>query len=145
MAGRKTRVAAVEGWFDVDAAEPRLLGSKCTSCGSYFFPGASSYCRNPDCAGTEFEVAPLSRTGTLWSFTNNCYRPPAPYVSGETFESYAIAAVELDAERMVVLGQVVSGIGVEELRAGMRMELVFDTLFEDDEHEYIVWKWKPAA
>jgi hypothetical protein len=24
------------------------------------------------------------------------------------------------------------------------MELVLDTLFEDDEAEHIVWKWKPV-
>ena len=27
----------------------------------------------------------------------------------------------------------------------MEMELVLDTLFEDDENEYVVWKWRPAA
>jgi hypothetical protein len=25
------------------------------------------------------------------------------------------------------------------------VELVLDTLYEDDEHEYIVWKWKPVS
>jgi hypothetical protein len=25
------------------------------------------------------------------------------------------------------------------------MELVLDRLSEDTEHEYVVWKWKPAA
>ena len=27
----------------------------------------------------------------------------------------------------------------------MEMELVLDTLYEDDENEYVVWKWRPVA
>ena len=46
---------------------------------------------------------------------------------------------------MVVLGQVVPEVGIEDLEAGMEMELVLGTLFEDDENEYLVWKWRPVA
>ena len=45
---------------------------------------------------------------------------------------------------MVVLGQV-AGAGVEDLEAGMEMELTLDTLFEDDGKDVVVWKWRPAA
>jgi hypothetical protein len=145
MGGAKKRVPAVEGWFQMEGAEPHLLGSRCAACGTYFFPPESFFCRNPRCRSTDFETVPLSRRGTLWSFTDNRYRPPAPYVSPEPFEPYAIAAVALDAERMVVLGQVAAGVGVGELRAGMSMELVLGTLYEDDAHEYVVWKWKPLG
>ena len=144
MSTVKKRVPAVEGWFDV-GDKPHLLGSHCKSCASYFFPKESFSCRNPACQGSELETVPLSRTGTLWSFTNNCYKPPAPYVSPDPFAPYAIAAVELAAEKMVVLGQVVPGVEVGDLAVGMKMELVAATLFEDAEHEYVVWKWKPAA
>lgn len=145
MGNEKKRVPAIEGWFETDSAEPHLLGSQCTSCGNYFFPKEAFYCRNPRCRGSEFEVVPLSRTGTLWSFTNNCYRPPAPYVSPEPFQPYAVAAVELEREKLVVLGQVIAGVDTSQLKAGMSMELVVDTLYEDEENTYLVWKWKPAA
>ena len=145
MAHAKTRAPAVEGWFRMDADEPRLLGTRCRSCKTYFFPKETVYCRNPACTGTDFEEVPLSRRGKLWSFTNNCYAPPAPYVASDPFEPYAIAAVELDEEKMVVLGQVVPGVGVDELEAGMEMELVLGTLYEDEEHEYMVWHWRPVA
>ena len=128
----------------VDPDDPRLLGTRCRGCGSYFFPKETSYCRNPGCASSELDEVALSRRGKLWSFTNNCYPPPAPYVSPDPFEPYAVAAVELEEEKMVVLGQVVPGVGVEDLAAGMEMELVIDTLCEDDENEYLVWKWRPA-
>lgn len=145
MAPSRTRVPAVEGWFTLDEQSPRLLGTRCKGCGSYFFPKETTACRNPECAGGELEEVPLSPRGRLWSFTNNCYPPPKPFVAPEPFEPYAIAAVELEAEKMVVLGQVVRGVGVEDLEAGMEMELCLETLFEDEEHEYLVWKWRPAA
>ena len=53
--------------------------------------------------------------------------------------------MELETEKMVVLGQVVAGIGVDDLRVGMQMELVADVLNEDDEHTYVMWKWRPTA
>ena len=34
---------------------------------------------------------------------------------------------------------------VEDLQVGMAMELVADVLDADDEHTYVVWKWRPAA
>ena len=45
----------------------------------------------------------------------------------------------------MVLGQVVPGVAVDRLRAGMEMELVLDTLYSDDANDYVVWKWRPVA
>lgn len=140
----KPRVPAIEGWFS-GGDEPHLLGSRCTSCKSYFFPKESLFCRNPNCSGREFEEVPLSRTGTIWSYTTNHYQPPAPYMSPDPFVPYTIAAVELAEEKMVVLGQLASGIDAKTLKVGMRVELVVDKLYEDDANEYVVWKWKPLA
>lgn len=145
MPGAKKRVAAVDGWFETSGDAPRLIGSRCRECKTYFFPKETTFCRNPACTSVSFEEVPLSRTGTLWSFTDNRYAPPPPYVAPDPFVPYTVAAVELATEKMVVLGQVVAGVAIEELKAGMPMELVLDTLFEDDEHEYLVWKWRPSA
>ena len=141
----RKREPAIAGWFTTDAEQPHLLGARCTACGTYFFPRQTSFCRNPDCAGTDFEDVELSRTGRIWSYTNACYQPPEPYVSPEPFVPYTVAAVELSAERMVVLGQLAPGVDPENLELGMEMELVLDTLFEDDEAEHVVWKWRPIA
>jgi len=141
----RQRIPAVEGWFTLDAARPALLGTRCKACGTIFFPREESFCRNPACSSTEFEELELSRRGRLWSYTNNAYPPPAPYVSpSDPYEPFAIAAVELEREKMVVLGQVVAGVSVEDLEVGMEMELVLDRLSEDESHEYVVWKWRPA-
>ena len=139
----KQRVPAVEGMFTMDEDDPRLIGGR-SSNGSYFFPKEEFACRNPSCGAAELEDVPLSASGTLWSYTDNHYKPPAPYMSPDPFVPYAIAAVELADEKMVVLGQVASGIPVAELKVGMRMKLVAETLYSDDAKDYVVWKWAPA-
>lgn len=138
----KTRVPAIDGWFTLDDDHPTLLGTRCSGCGTVFFPREERACRNPSCTAGALEEVALSRTGTIWSFTDNRFEPPPPYVAPDPFEPYAIAAVELADERLVVLGQLVAGTDTSALRAGQPVELVLDTLYEDDEHEYVVWKWK---
>jgi uncharacterized OB-fold protein len=129
----------------MDEDDPRLLGTRCTSCGTYFFPRESSFCRNPDCDGTSFDEVALSRRGRLWSWTTNHYAPPPPYVAAEPFEPYSLAAVELADEHMVILGQVDAATDPASLRLGTEMELTLATLFSDDEHDYVVWNWRPLA
>ncbi|AXQ28124.1 benzoylsuccinyl-CoA thiolase [Solimonas sp. K1W22B-7] len=143
LAEQPTRVPVLEGWFTLDEQRPHLLGSRCTTCGTYYFPKLKGFCRNPGCNGEGFEEVPLSRTGKLWSFTNAAYQPPEPYVQvdKEAFVPFTIAAVELEKEKMIVLGQVVTGTGVEALRAGLEMELVLEPLADGK----LTWKWKVAA
>jgi hypothetical protein len=139
------RAPAIEGWFTIDD-DPVLLGNRCTACGTVFFPKASFFCRNPDCDGTEFETAELSRRGRIWSFTDAQYQPPPPYIPrGEEYEPFALAAVELEAEQMVVLGQVASGFGVGDLSVGQQVELVVEDLYSDADHDYVVYKWRPVG
>jgi uncharacterized protein len=139
----KTRLAALDGWFTMDEEAPALIGSRCTTCGTYAFPREQQFCRNPRCESTEHAEVALSRRGTVWSYTDARYQPPPPYVAADPYVPFALAAVELAAEQMVVMGQMVPGISVDELSVGDEVELVLDTLYEDDEHEYVVWKWRP--
>jgi|ERR1700733_1180571 len=146
MTTAKARVPAVEGWFTLDERTPALLGSRCSACGTIAFPKESFFCRNPHCQSHDFEEVELSRTGRIWSYTDARYQPPAPYVTtNDPYEPFALVAVELAREKMVVMGQVVPGISVDDLRIGTDVEVVLDTLYEDDEHEYIVWKWRPVS
>lgn len=138
----KPLVPAIEGWYTLDA-KPHLIGTRCKGCGTYFFPKQSHFCKNPDCESTDFEEVELSRTGAVWSYTNACYKPPEPYVAREPFEPYTIAAVQLEKEEMVVLGQVCEGVSVEDLKVGMTMELVLEPLHETDDDIKVTWKWRP--
>jgi uncharacterized OB-fold protein len=140
----KPQVPAIEGWHTMDA-EPHLIGTQCEACGTYFFPKQSDYCRNPNCDSTDFREVELSRTGRIWSYTNACYKPPPPFVAQEPFVPYAIAAVELDTDKMVVLGQVIEGLTVADLKVGMPMELVLEPLHETENDIKVTWKWQPLA
>jgi uncharacterized protein len=77
MAGSKTKVPAVEGWFTLDEEAPALLGSRCQGCGTYAFPAERAFCKNPYCNSSEFDEVELSRRGTVWSYTDAQYQPPA--------------------------------------------------------------------
>jgi uncharacterized OB-fold protein len=135
------KAPVLEGWFTLDEREPHLLGSRCTSCGTYYFPKAKNFCRNPDCSGEQFEEVKLSRTGALWSYTNASYAPPEPFVAADPFTPFAIAAVELAHEKMIVLGPVVDGVPSAALKVGQPMELVLEALADGK----LTWKWKPVA
>lgn len=141
----KPRVPVVDGMFTETApGEGRLIGGRCPSCGATFFPKQWSFCRNPWCAGGDLDDVELSARGTLWSFTDNRYSPPPPFPVADPFEPYGVAAVELAAEQMVVLGQVARGTDVASLTLGAEMELVVEEHSEDADAVRTVWKWKPA-
>jgi hypothetical protein len=137
---------AVEGWFTT-GDEPALLGSRCRACGTVFFPREAAFCRNPGCTGEAFDEVPLSRRGTVWSYTDARYQPPPPYIAAsEPFEPFALAAVELADEGLVVLGQVASGYGVDDLSVGAPVELVVEPLYADDDGTArTIWRWKPVG
>ncbi|MGH9097160.1 MAG: Zn-ribbon domain-containing OB-fold protein [Acidimicrobiales bacterium] len=128
-----------------DGAAPALLGSRCGSCGTFAFPAEQSFCKNPDCTGNEFETVELSRRGTIWSYTDARYQPPPPYMAADPYVPFCLAAVELAAEKLVVMGQVVGGVTVDDLKVGDEVELVLDTLYVEGDEERVVWKWRPLA
>jgi uncharacterized OB-fold protein len=142
-----TRQPAIEGWFSLgdDGAAPALLGSRCTACGTFAFPAETSACRNPDCGSESFETVELSRRGRIWSYTDARYQPPAPYVAADPYEPFCLAAVELADEKLVVMGQVVGGVTVDDLAVGDEVELVVETLYAEDDTDYLVWKWRPLG
>lgn len=137
-------VPAIEGWFTTEA-EPHLLGTRCTTCGTVFFPRAAGFCRNPGCRGREFEEMQLSRTGTIWSYTDAQYQPPPPYIAQtDPYEPFALAAVELAEERIVVLGQLARGVTVDDVKVGDPVELVVEPVYEIDGETHLIYRWQPT-
>jgi len=87
----------------------------------------------------------LSRRGTLWSYTENRYQPPAPYPQAAQFEPFAVAAVQLADEGIIVLGKVAEGTLAADLKVGMGMELTTMGLYVgDDGLERRVYAWQVA-
>lgn len=140
----KTRVAAVDGWFTL-GDEPALLGSRGAETGSYFFPKNLAFSRNPIAPTEDLTEVELSRRGKVWSWATNHYQPPAPYMSPDPFVPYTVVAVELIEEQMVVLGPLAPDADPSALSVGTEVEITLGTLYEDDDHEYVIWQWKPVT
>ena len=137
----KIEVPAVEGFFTIEE-ETHLIGVRFKKSGSFCFPkslGGS----DPDFPEDEIEEVLLSRVGKIWSYTNSAYPPPPPFIAAEPYVPIVIAAVELEEEKMVIIGQVVNGYSVEDLSVGMPVEVKVGTLYEDSEYRYLTWMWKP--
>ncbi len=82
----------------------------------------------------------------MWSYTDAQYQPPPPYIPpNEVHEPFALAAVELAEEQIVILGQVAKGYGVADLSVGASVELVVEPLYEVDGVEHLIYRWKPVA
>lgn len=128
------QLPAIDGWFATDGAGlTHLIAGKCSQCGTFVFPPRATNCPNPACDGDDLEQVPLSRRGTLWSYTENRYAPPLPYPSPDPFEPFAVAAVELADEGIIVLGKVVEGTLAADLKVGMEMELTTMLLYTDED------------
>ncbi|GAA2285899.1 OB-fold domain-containing protein [Nonomuraea roseoviolacea subsp. roseoviolacea] len=131
---------AIDGWFTVEDGVTHLLGARCAACGTVTFPPRTGFCPNPGCDGEHLEVTRLSRHGRVWSYTDSCYPPPAPYVAAEPYAPVTLAAVELEREGIVVLGQV-KGLTVADLEVGMELELTCGPLADGP----LVWMWGAAS
>lgn len=137
---------AIEGWFATDdSGATHLIGGKCAQCATYVFPPRENNCPNPACDSDVLNLVPLSRRGKVWSYTENRYPPPAPYPAPDPFEPFAIAAVQLADEGLIVLGKVVEGTLAGDLTVGMEMELTTMPLYTDaDGVERTTYAWMVA-
>jgi uncharacterized OB-fold protein len=91
-----------EELFTWPAERPRLKAAECVDCGMLSFP-AQTHCVR--CGGSECREKLLADRGTLWTFTTQNFRPPAPPYDGsdtaETFEPYTVGYIELPGELRV--------------------------------------------
>lgn len=128
---------AIDGWFTIENGVTHLLGTRCAKCATVSFPPRTGFCGNPRCDGSASDRVRLSRGGAVWSYTNACYPPPHPYVAAEPYAPVTLAAVELAAEGLVVLGQVTPDLTVADLHVGMELELTCGPLADGP----LVWMW----
>ena len=136
------RVPVVEGLFVEREEGPRLLGSRCASCRTPYFP-KSPICRNPDCNHSEMSDADFGPGGRLWSCSIQNYPPPPPARYDEPYRPYALGVVDLE-EGLRVMGRVATD-DPESVRVGDRVELVLAPLcHEEDGTELITWMFRPV-
>ncbi len=144
MEGKK-QIPCLEGWLTMPPEEPHIIGSRCKTCGHYFFPRAT-VCQNPLCKKTQpLEDVRHSRKGKLYSYTINHYAPPPPFHTPDPFVPFGVACVELP-EGIKISGQVPREADLSKLKIGMEMETVREVLYVDKEGtEVMCWMFKPVA
>ena len=98
-----------------EEARPRLVGGRHRATGRIVFPCPP---------GADYEPHPLSREGTLWSYTIQRYRPKSPpYAGPEAFEPWPVAYVELPGETIVEAR--LCNVAFDGITIGMPLELTF--------------------
>ena len=112
----------VEGLFESTDSGVYLIGTRCRSCGALYFPVTLS-CRNPDCKEKVVETMRLPRTGVIYSYTLQHYRPP-PLFRMEPWAPYALASIEFEGG-LRVMGMV-TGAPPDALVIGMPVEVVLE-------------------
>lgn len=122
-----------------DEETPRLIGGRDRETGRIIFP-----C--PAGADAErYERMPLSRTGALWSWTVQRFRPKSPpYAGPEAFAPYVVGYVELPGQT-IVEGRI-EGVAPEDLMIGQPLELILTPFATDaDGATVMTYAFRPAA
>jgi uncharacterized OB-fold protein len=138
----RQQVPVQEGLFTWPSAEPQLIGGRCTQCGGFHFP-AQANC--PHCAGEAVEQQPLSRRGTLWTWTIQTFPPPVPPYRGpvEGFVPFGVGYVELP-EGLRVQGRLTVNDPAR-LKIGMPMELTIEPFGIDERgREILAYGFAPV-
>jgi uncharacterized protein len=117
-----TQVPIAEDLFTWPSEEPALVAGR-SSDGRLVFPFRTH--RIVGGVREELERVELPRRGTLWTFTTQVFRPPAPPYAGEddatTFEPFAVGYVELPGALRVETR--LTEPDPAKLRIGQEMEL----------------------
>jgi uncharacterized protein len=113
--------SVADGLFVDVGGEVRLVGSQCEECGAVTFPRQASC---PRCTSLKVGKRLLARSGTLWSWTIQCFPPKSPPYAvddPDAFEPYGVGYIELPGEVRVEARLTVAD--PQQLRIGMPMEL----------------------
>lgn len=137
-----TRVPVVESLFTETGDGARLLGTRCTVCGTHYFP-RTTRCTNPKCRSEQVEEVLLGPKGTLFSYTVQHYAPPPPFRYDLPFQPYGVGLVELE-QGLRVVGLL--KMDPVDIKIGMALELVIDRLGSDDKgRDVVTWKFAPSG
>ena len=122
------QIPVADGLFTWPSEEPRLIGSRCLSCGEIFFPTQTvcSFCSSPD-----MEKTLLSRRGTLDLFT--CSHYPTPGYTGPS--PLCIGFIRLPEGTKIIAP--LTETDIENLKIGMEMEMIIHTIATDQQGNYI--------
>ncbi len=127
-----------------DADDPHLIGGRCEDCTTVTFPRIDGC---PQCGGDAIVEVPLSRRGTLWTWTTQGFPPKSPYVgtaTAETFAPFLLGYVELP-EGVMVEGWLLD-TDVDDVAIGQAMELTtFELATTDHRGAVTTFAFRPVT
>ena len=116
--------------------QPSLLAGRERDTGRMVFPLPDDHER--------FETVTLPRTGSLWSWTVQRFRPKSPpYAGPEAFEPYAVGYVAL-GEAIIVEGRL-TGAALDGYRIDMPMTLVTEPFVMMDGETRTTFAFAPVG
>jgi len=135
------RVAIEDGYFTIpdDPHEsPRLLGSRCPSCGEHHFPRRVVCAR---CLAEGCEDVLLGPTGTLYTWT--FVHVPLFAKKDGTVSAYGVGQVDLPEGPRV---QAILVGGPDDFSIGMALELDLESLGTTrDGDETVIFRFRPTG
>jgi uncharacterized OB-fold protein len=136
------RIPIEEGYFTVPAdpdERPRLLGSRCGSCGEHFFPRRHVCAR---CLAEGCDDVELGPRGTLWTWT--FVHVPLFAKKDRRVDAYGVGQVDLPEGPRV---QAILVGDRDDFSIGMELELDLETLRVDERSgdEVVIFRFRPVA
>lgn len=131
----------VDGLFEAQDGHVRLIGTRCQSCGTLYFPETVG-CRNPDCLTKAIERIALPSSGLLHSFTIQRYQPP-PVFRIDDWTPYAIGVIDL-GDGLHVMGML-TDVSLDHIEIGMRLHVVEAPLFRNDGETVTTYMFAPEG
>lgn len=136
----RQRVPIKPGFFTVpdDPAEPpRLLGTKCESCGEYFYPRRAICAK---CLSDRTAQVELGARGTLYSYTF-VHLPLFGSTNVEHADGYGVGQIDLPEGPRV---QAPLAGKQADFRVGQRVQGELDTLREDGGVATVIVRFRPV-
>lgn len=122
-----------------DLSRVTLMGSRCSDCGETTL-GVNPIC--PNCGNQSVRPLPLSKTGTLWTFTVVRHKPPGDYKGPDPFVPFGLGLVELP-EGVRVLSPLAGA--PEQFKIGLQMEFHAYVRPGGRDPEVVQFAFQPAS
>jgi len=136
----RTRVPIKPGFYTVPddpRQPPKLLGTKCSSCGEYFYPRRAICAK---CLSEHTTDVELDARGTLYSYTF-VHLPLFGSTNVEHADGYGVGQIDLPEGPRV---QAPLAGKQPEFRVGLRVQGELNVLRSDDARDVVIVRFRPV-
>jgi len=139
---QRQRVPVKPGFFTVpdDPNEaPKILGTKCNTCGEHYFP-SRAICARAECLSEDTSEVQMGPRGTLYTYTF-VHMPLFGSSNLAHMDGYGVGQVDLPEGPRVQLP--LAG-KKDDFRIGQTLEAELDTMREEGATDYVIVRFRPV-